>query len=102
MRTQVSVKTITEVEQSSGLFIIDCFSDMNDNGSTTPSIYKSQVLDKPMIIDNTSGKEGELMLSHSGETVGSINNDGELVIEPESDDANKYVKEQENLTYNEG
>jgi len=102
MRTQVSVKTITEVEQSSGLFIIDCFSDMNDNGSTTPSIYKSQVLDKPMIIDNTSGKEGELMLSHSGETVGSINNDGELVIEPEGDDANKYVKEQENLTYNEG
>lgn len=102
MRTQVSVKTITEVEQSSGLFIIDCFSDMNDNGSTTPSIYKSQVLDKPMIIDNTSGKEGELMLSHSGETVGSINDDGELVIEPEGDDANKYVKEQENLTYDEG
>ena len=102
MRTQVSVKTITEVEQSSGLFIIDCFSDMNDDGSTTPSVYKSQVLENPMIIDNTYGKEGELMLSHSGETVGSINNDGELVIEPEGDDANKYAKEQENLTYDEG
>lgn len=102
MRTQVSVKTITEVEQSSGLFLINCFSDMNDNGSTTPSIYKSQVLEKPMIVDNTSGKEGELLLSHSGETVGSINNDGELIIEPEGDDANRYVKEQENLTYNEG
>ena len=80
MRTQVSVKTITEVEQSSGLFIINCFSDMNDDGSTTPSIYKSQVLEKPMIVDNTAGKEGELLLSHSGETVGSINNDGELII----------------------
>ena len=102
MRTQVSVKTITEVEQSSGLFLINCFSDMNDDGSTTPSIYKSQVLEKPMIVDNTSGKEGELLLSHSGETVGSINSDGELIIEPEGDDANKYVKEQENLTYNEG
>lgn len=102
MRTQVSVKTITEVEQSSGLFLIDCFSDMNDDGSTTPSIYKSQVLEKPMIVDNTSGKEGELLLSHSGETVGSINSDGELIIEPEGDDANRYVKEQENLTYNEG
>lgn len=102
MRTQVSVKTITEVEQSSGLFLINCFSDMNDDGSTTPSIYKSQVLEKPMIVDNTSGKEGELLLSHSGETVGSINNDGELIIEPEGDDANRYVKEQENLTYNEG
>lgn len=102
MRTQVSVKTITEVEQSSGLFLINCFSDMNDDGSTTPSIYKSQVLEKPMIVDNTSGKEGELLLSHSGETVGSINSDGELIIEPEGDDANRYVKEQENLTYNEG
>lgn len=102
MRTQVSVKTITEIEQSSGLFSINCFSDMNDDGSTTPSIYKSQVLEKPMIVDNTSGKEGELLLSHSGETVGNINNDGELIIEPEGDDANKYVKEQENLTYNEG
>lgn len=102
MRTQVSVKTITEVEQSSGLFFINCFSDMNDDGSTTPSIYKSQVLEKPMIVDNTSGKEGELLLSHSGETVGSINSDGELIIEPEGDDANRYVKEQENLTYNEG
>lgn len=102
MRTQVSVKTITEVEQSSGLFLINCFSDMNDDGSTTPSIYKSQVLEKPMIVDNTSGKEGELLLSHSGETVGSVNNDGELIIEPEGDDANRYVKERENLTYNEG
>lgn len=74
---------------------------MNDDGSTTPSIYKSQVLEKPMIVDNTSGKEGELLLSHSGETVGSINSDGELIIEPEGDDANRYVKEQENLTYNE-
>ncbi len=102
MRTQVSVKTITEVEQSSGLFLINCFSDMNDDGSTTPAIYKSQVLDKPMIIDNTSGIEGELMLSHSGTSVGNVNNDGELIIDVQGDDANKYDKEKENLIYNEG
>lgn len=75
---------------------------MNDDGSTTPSIYKSQVLEKPMIVDNTSGKEGELLLSHSVKTVGGINKAGELVIEVQGDDANKYEKEQENLTYNEG
>lgn len=75
---------------------------MNEDGSTTPAIYKSQVLGKPMIIDNTAGKEGELLLSHSGDTVGSINGAGELVIEVQGDDANKYDKEQENLTYNEG
>lgn len=102
MRTQVSVKTITEVEPSSGIFLINCFSDMNEDGSTTPAIYKSQVLEKPMVIDNTSGKEGELMMSHSGDTVGSINPNGELVIEVQGDDANRYEKEQENLIYNEG
>lgn len=101
MRTQVSVKTITEVEQDTGVFLINCFSDMNEDGTTTPSIYKSQLLDKEKIIDNTSGKEGELMLSHSGSTVGDINNDGQLVINVEGDDANKYDKEQENLIYNE-
>ena len=31
MRTQVSVKTITEVEQSSSWFLINCFSDMNED-----------------------------------------------------------------------
>ena len=75
---------------------------MNEDGSTTPAIYKAQVLEKPMIIDNTSGKEGELLMSHSGDTVGSINEAGELVIEVQGDDANKYDKEQENLIYNEG
>ena len=101
MRTQVSVKTITEVEQDTGMFLINCFSDMNADGTTTPRIYKSQVLDKEKIIDNTSGKEGELMLSHSGSTVGEITNDGQLVINVEGDDADKYDKEQENLIYNE-
>ena len=69
---------------------------------TQVSVKTITVLEKPMIVDNTSGKEGELLLSHSGNTVGNINIDGELVIEPEGDDANKYEKEQENLTYNEG
>lgn len=100
MRTQVSVKTITEVEQGTGVFLISCFSDLNADGSTT-TIYKSQVLDTEKIIDNTSGKEGELMLSHSGSTVGEINDNGELVINIEGDNADKYEKEQENLIYNE-
>lgn len=101
MRTQVSVKTITEVEQGTGVFLISCFSDLNADGSTTPTIYKSQVLYTEKIIDNTSGKEGELMLSHSGSTVGEINDNGELVINIEGDNADKYEKEQENLIYNE-
>ena len=41
------------------------------------------------------------MLSHSGSTVGEINDDGQLVINVEGDNADKYEKEQENLIYNE-
>jgi hypothetical protein len=102
MRYDVSTKTITEVEQDSGLFNIHCFSDMNDDGTTTPSIYKSQILEKKMIVDNVSGKEGELMLSHVGDSVGELNKDGELTLRPQNDDAQKYDKEDENLIYNEG
>lgn len=99
MRTEVSVKTITEVDTKTGDFLISCFADMNEDGSKTPSIYKSDVLDSNKIIDNVSGKEGELMLTYSGDTVGEINDDGELVINPDGDDANKYNKQDENLIY---
>lgn len=101
MRIEVSTKTITEVEKNNGTFLITCFADMNDDGTTTPDLFKSQVLNKPMEIDNIAGKEGELMLSFVGNKVGKLNSDGELILELENDDANKYNKENENLTYNE-
>ena len=101
MKTDVSVKTITEVEKESGIFLIYCFSDMNDDGSTTPVIFKSQVLDKSMEIDNIDGQEGELMLSHYGENNnGSINSEGELILNIENGDrVNRYHKENEDLLY---
>ena len=99
MRTEVSTKTISETEKESGVFLISCFSDMNADGTTTPSIFKAQVLSVPKIIDNTNGKEGELMLSFEGNDAGELNDDGELVIEPNDDDANKYSKVDENLIY---
>lgn len=99
MKTEVSVKTTTEVDLQTGDFIVSCFADMNEDKSKTPSVYKSKVLDNTKTIDNVSGKEGELMLTYSGDTVGEINDDGELVINPDGDDANKYNKQDENLTY---
>ena len=74
---------------------------MNADGSTTPDLFKSQVLDKPMEIDNVDGKEGELMLSYVGNKVGELNENGELIIELENDDVNKYNKVDENLMYDE-
>ena len=98
MRTEVSVKTITEVDKN-GDFLVSCFSDMNEDGTTTPVLFKSEVLSAPKIIDNTKGKEGELMLSYVGDKVGKIDDNGNLILDVENDDVNKYNKQNENLTY---
>lgn len=101
MNTNVNVKVITEVNLKTGGFSISCFSDMNEDDTTYPNIYKSQVLEVPKVIDNTRGSEGELMLSEGDDDYGTINDNGELVITVESDDdVNKYEKEDENLIYN--
>ena len=98
MRTEVSVKTRTEVDKN-GDFLVSCFSDMNEDGTTTPVLFKSEVLSAPKIIDNTKGKEGELMLSYVGDKVGEIDGNGNLILDVENDDTNKYNKQNENLTY---
>lgn len=98
MRTEVSVKTRTEVDKN-GDFLVSCFSDMNEDGTTTPVLFKSEVLSAPKIIDNTNGKEGELMLSYVGDKVGEIDGNGNLILDVENDDVNKYNKQNENLTY---
>jgi hypothetical protein len=98
MRTEVSVKTRTEVDKN-GDFLVSCFSDMNEDGTTTPVLFKSEVLSAPKIIDNTKGKEGELMLSYVGDKVGEIDGNGNLILDVENDDVNKYNKQNENLTY---
>lgn len=98
MRTEVSVKTRTEVDKN-GDFLVSCFSDMNEDGTTTPVLFKSEVLSAPKIIDNVNGKEGELMLSYVGDKVGEIDGNGNLILDVENDDVNKYNKQNENLTY---
>lgn len=98
MRTEVSVKTRTEVYKN-GDFLVSCFSDMNEDGTTTPVLFKSEVLSAPKIIDNVDGKEGELMLSYVGDKVGEIDSNGDLILDVENDDVNKYNKQNENLTY---
>lgn len=101
METKVSVKTISEIK-SDGTFLIKSVSDMNLDGTTTPNIFKSQVLTESKIIDNEKGKEGELLLSYVTDKVGSIDENGNLIIEVDetTDDVNRYVKTKENLEYN--
>lgn len=98
---QLSVKVITEVSKNSGNFTIHCFSDMLEDGTTRPSVFKAQLPTEPKIIDNVDVKEGELALTYKGETVGELNVNGELIIHPDNDDANKYSVQNQDLIYNE-
>lgn len=99
MKTETSVKTTTVVDVETNVFSISCFADMNSDGTTVPSIFKSNVLSSNKIIDNVTGTEGELMLTYSGDTVGELNDNGELIINPDNDTVNNYIKQNENLIY---
>ena len=96
--TQVHIKTITEVSKSTGAFSIHSFSDKNSDGSTAPSIFKSQVLTEVKIIDNVEGKEGELMISSDSEHVGKLEN-GELILDVSNDDTQRYSRGGEDNAY---
>lgn len=101
METEVSVKVIAEVKRDENSFKITCFSDMNSDGSTNPSIFKSQIPQERLTVDNVNVKEGELALSYKGGNGGTLN-EGILTIEPaQEDDPNKYSVDNENLVYEE-
>lgn len=88
--TEVHVKTRTEVLPEKNTFSIHCFSDMEQDGSTTPSIFQADLLQEPKIVDNVEGKEGELLLSHDDERAGEIDSDGNLIIDTENDNPELY------------
>lgn len=88
--TTISSKTRTKVIGEE--FSINCFADKNADGSVTPEIFKSEVLDSKSVVDNQSGIEGELILSSDEENCGALNTDGELNINVENDDAERYSK----------
>ena len=101
METEVSVKVIAEVKRDKNSFKITCFSDMNSDGSTNPSIFKSQIPQERLTVDNVNVKEGELSLSYKGGNGGTLN-EGIFTIEPaQEDDPNKYSVDNENLVYEE-
>lgn len=90
MEKIVSVKTITEVLVSNNTFNIKSFSDTNPDNTTTPELFKSQVLNVAKEIDNEKGVEGDLILSYYGSKVGDINSNGILILDVENDNLNKY------------
>ena len=91
MTTEVPTRTITEMKDGDGVNLsILCVPSMQDDGTENPTIYASNVLEEPLTIDNTSGVEGELIISSEETNAGSLNNDGEFIITTEVDDADRY------------
>lgn len=86
--TVVSVKTLTETKGATATIV--CFSDMNEDSSTTPSIVKAEVLKEVKEVNAVPGKEGELIISGDENVFGNLNSKGELTLELENDDVNKY------------
>lgn len=93
-------KTITEVQDNN--ITISCICSDNQEGIDKPSVFRSDILQKEATVNKVSGKEGELLLTHTdnNEIIGQIDQDGNLLITLENDDVDKYFVENQNLMYN--
>lgn len=96
MITTVPTRTITEVVGKK--FSISCFVSMNDDGTTSPEIYDANILDSDRIVNDISGKEGELLITSEYPDVAKIE-EGDLILSPKVDRADDYSKENEDLIY---
>lgn len=101
MITECNVKTITEIEGEN--IQISCICAENQNGVDRPTLFRADVLEEPKTINTENGVEGELMLTHtdSSTNIGSLTNDGSLILNLEDDDADKYFVDTDGqLKYN--
>lgn len=93
-----TTKTMTEVVGSK--VKVHCFSDMNPDGSRTPTLYYAEILQEPKEINGVRGIEGELILVHQDSgSIGCLNNRGELIITLKDDNPHRYKLDLENLVY---
>lgn len=101
MTTDCNVKTITEIEGDK--IQISCICAENQNDVDRPTLFRADILEEPKTINTENGVEGELMLTHtdSSTKVGSLSNDGSLILKLEDDDADKYFVDTDGqLKYN--
>lgn len=99
MITNCKTKTITLIDD--GKITISCLFSENQNEVDKPTIFECDLLEKEIIVNETPGVEGELILLHtdSSDVVGKINENGNLLITLEDDDVEKYYVDNQNLMY---
>lgn len=95
----VSLKTVTKIQ--GGDITVSCYADITESGGKNPELFKANLLDGRAQINGVNGIEGELLLSYGETKVGNLDAEGNLIIELDNDDENKYQLSNENLNYTE-
>lgn len=80
------VKTITEVV-GKNIKISSSFLETDEK----PTILKSDLLQQVKTVNKTDGKEGELIITHrDNKNIATINDNGDLILSPDSDNVDNY------------
>lgn len=110
----VENEKISAIEQPGGdYFLIELIPALADDGSKSkPTIKEVEIAGIDESVDSSQGfyynsvyvNQGELAMLHddsAGNSVARMNNNGDLEIATEEDDANKYSKQNLDLVYGE-
>lgn len=101
MIIECNVKTITEVDENK--ITISCISLNNqESGKDEPTLFKADLLENVKTINKVNGIEGELLLTHndSNDQIGKLDENGNLILSLDDDDAdNYYVNSNGELVY---
>lgn len=80
------VKTITEVV-GKNIKISSAFLEADEK----PTILKADLLQQVKTVNKTDGKEGELIITHrDNKNIATINDNGDLILSPDSDNVDNY------------
>lgn len=80
------VKTITEVV-GVNIKISSAFLEADEK----PTILKADLLQQVKTVNKTDGKEGELIITHrDNKNIATINDNGDLILSPDSDNVDNY------------
>lgn len=81
------VKTITEVV-GKNIKISSAFLETDEK----PTILKADLLQQVKTVNKTDGKEGELIITHrDNKNIATINDNGDLILSPDSDNVDNYL-----------
>ena len=80
------VKTITEVV-GKNIKISSAFLETDEK----PTILQADLLQQVKTVNKTDGKEGELIITHrDNKNIATINDNGDLILSPDSDNVDNY------------